>query len=432
MADHVVMSRQAGGPPLMPLRSPEYLAEDLAPHLLAVTGSLFALAMITVFARFYVRIFQMKIFGWDDVMMTISAALSTSCLGLFVKLIALGLGRHAEAFPLKNVFPFFKFIYFYSILIIFAYSFIKLSIGFFLLRLADRTKWRPFLIGVLVFIGCFTIGSTFAIIFQCTPVAAGWDYNLRPPTGDGKCYDATIFKNVGVFNSSVNIATDLLFALIPIPMVWKLQVNLRTRIGLAIVLSLGLFASAVAIYKTPMQANFFKETDWSGHGAWYYIWQQVEMNVGIIAANLPTLKPLFANFFGHMRTFTKGRSTGSRSGPGLSGPFKSNGYYKHNDERHMGTGVQSSYAMRDISGATESKKKDSYDEILVLGKESYGVDAGRSRRQSVAGASEESVFVHEGPRSPAGPMSPRSGGLGRNFTITKTTEVRVSKSVERQ
>lgn len=91
---------------------------------------------------------------------------------------------------------------------------------------------------------------------------------------DGKCYDATIFKNVGVFNSSINIATDLLFALIPIPMVWKLQVNVQTRIGLAVILSLGLFASAVAIYKTPMQANFFEELDWSGHGSWYYIWQQ--------------------------------------------------------------------------------------------------------------------------------------------------------------
>lgn len=57
-------------------------------------------------------------------------------------------------------------------------------------------------------------------------------------------------------------------------MVWKLQVNVQTRVGLAVILSLGLFASAVAIYKTPMQANFFKEKDWSGHGAWYYIWQQ--------------------------------------------------------------------------------------------------------------------------------------------------------------
>jgi hypothetical protein len=57
-------------------------------------------------------------------------------------------------------------------------------------------------------------------------------------------------------------------------MVWRLQVNLQTRIGLAVILSLGFFASAVAIYKTPLQYNFFKETDFSGHGSWYYIWQQ--------------------------------------------------------------------------------------------------------------------------------------------------------------
>jgi hypothetical protein len=127
-------------------------------------------------------------------------ALSSTTLGLFLKVIGLGLGKHAEAFPLENIFPFFKVMYFYSIFIIAAYSFIKLSIGFFLLRLADRTKWRPFLIGMLgkltclnfegqatdkqiVFIGVFTIGSTFAIIFQCIPVQAGWDYTLRPPTG---------------------------------------------------------------------------------------------------------------------------------------------------------------------------------------------------------------------------------------------------------
>src|SRR4051794_34326081 len=75
--------------------------------------------------------------------------LSTATLGLFVEVLHLGLGKHAEAFPLENIFPFFKIMYFYSILIISAYSFIKLSIGFFLLRLADRTKWRPFLIGML-------------------------------------------------------------------------------------------------------------------------------------------------------------------------------------------------------------------------------------------------------------------------------------------
>ena len=50
---------------MMPPPSPEYLAENQAPNLLAVTISLYVLATLTVLARFYVRIFMMKIFGWD-------------------------------------------------------------------------------------------------------------------------------------------------------------------------------------------------------------------------------------------------------------------------------------------------------------------------------------------------------------------------------
>ncbi|KAF2829246.1 hypothetical protein CC86DRAFT_464898 [Ophiobolus disseminans] len=397
----------------MPPRSPEYMAENIAPQLLAVEGSLFALSMTAVLLRLYVRGFMLKTFGWDDWMMVVSACLSTACLGLFVHITTLGIGRHAEAFPLENIFPFFKVMYFYSITVIAAYSFIKLSIGFFLLRLADRTRWRPFLIGCLVFISVFTIGSTFAIIFQCSPVRAGWDYTLRPPTpgGNAKCIDPTVFKNVGVFNSSINIATDLLFALIPIPMVWRLQINLQTRIGLAVILSLGLFASAVAIYKTPMQANFFKELDWSGKGAWYYIWQQVEMHVGIIAACLPTLKPLFANFFDSIRTFTKGRSTGSNA---ISAPFQSHGYIKHNDAQG-----QNSFAMKNMSEGSQSQPRSPYDEEDVLAKGTYSVTTSggrRDRRQSRSGESDESILSHD-----------RPAGLTRGRGIVKTSEVEVRR-----
>jgi hypothetical protein len=49
----------------MPPRSPEYMAENIAPQLLAIEGTLFAIAMSAVFLRFYVRIFMLKIFGWD-------------------------------------------------------------------------------------------------------------------------------------------------------------------------------------------------------------------------------------------------------------------------------------------------------------------------------------------------------------------------------
>ncbi|KAH7395060.1 hypothetical protein DE146DRAFT_633419 [Phaeosphaeria sp. MPI-PUGE-AT-0046c] len=452
MAHHLLFSRQFPGAPPSPPRSPEYLAENIAPRLLAIEITLFTLSICAILMRFYVRIFMLKMFGWDDWMMVISACLSTICFGLFLYLIHLGLGKHSEAFPMENFPKWFKVMYFYSISIISAYSFIKLSIGFFLLRLADRTRWRPFLIGMLghvkrrsnipkmfclsrneehpgkkwsdnrtqchpsgipgVFLVVFTIGSVFAIIFQCIPVRAGYDFALRPPTGTAKCYAGEIFKNIGVFNSSINIATDLIFALIPIPMVWRLQVNLRTRIGLAIILSLGLFASGVAIYKTPMQYNFFKETDFSGQGAWYYIWQQVEMHIGILAACLPTLKPLFATFFGQIRTFTKGRSNGSN---GISTPFKSSGYVKQDDAYG-----NSSFALKDMSDGSQSQPRSPYDEDVVLGKDLYTVKTNvgrRARRQSDAGESDESILGH-GNR--------RSDGL-RGMAIVRTTEVSVTR-----
>ena len=75
--------------------------------------------------------------------------LSVACLGFFIKVISLGVGKHAAAVDPANILPILSYMYFYSICIIFAYSFIKLSIGFFLLRLADRTNWRKFLQGTL-------------------------------------------------------------------------------------------------------------------------------------------------------------------------------------------------------------------------------------------------------------------------------------------
>jgi hypothetical protein len=62
--EYHLISRQSGGQPGPP-RSPSYLAENIAPRLLAVEGTLFTVAMSAVLMRFYVRIFMLKMFGWD-------------------------------------------------------------------------------------------------------------------------------------------------------------------------------------------------------------------------------------------------------------------------------------------------------------------------------------------------------------------------------
>jgi hypothetical protein len=143
------------------------------------------------------------------------------------------------------------------------------------------------------------------------------------------------------------------------------------------------------------------------------------MHVGIIAACLPTMKPLFANFFGQVRSIaTKGRTNGST---GLnSTPFRSKGYVKQSDQ-HTGN----SFAMKSMSEGSQSIGRDPYGEGTALSKDTYTVEAGRGksdfgRLESQNRESDDSIANYEaryGPRR----TSPRA------LTIIRTTEVAISR-----
>jgi hypothetical protein len=112
----------------------------------------------------------------------------------------------------------------------------------------------------------------------------------------------------------VNITTDFILALVPIPLIWKLQLNLQARISLVAILSLGLFAAVAGIIKQT-NANGFRDPEPYIKDA-YTIWNFIELYVGIVAASLPALKPLFSWFYATARGMTKGtRGTGLGSTP---------------------------------------------------------------------------------------------------------------------
>lgn len=98
------------------------------------------------------------------------------------------------------------------------------------------------------------------LIWQCVPVNGAWDAAVRADPNT-TCWSNSTFAAIGLFNSCVNCITDFLFAILPIPIIIKLQVNLRTKITLAVVLSFGYFACAAGIVKAIKQHGFFAETD---------------------------------------------------------------------------------------------------------------------------------------------------------------------------
>jgi hypothetical protein len=78
----------------------------------------------------------------------------------------------------------------------------------------------------------------------------------------------------------VNISADFLLALLPIHLVWQLQLNKRTKISLIFVLSFGLFACVAAIMKVRLT-----KTVMSGPNRFVYdecsLWNTIEQMLAL-------------------------------------------------------------------------------------------------------------------------------------------------------
>lgn len=68
-------------------------------------------------------------------------------------------------------------------------------------------------------------------------------------------------------------------------------------------LSLGIFAAVAAIVKAEIQKVILSDPDPFVHDL-FTLWRFIEFDVGIIAASLPALKPLFNWFLGSVRSLT--------------------------------------------------------------------------------------------------------------------------------
>jgi hypothetical protein len=108
----------------------------------------------------------------------------------------------------------------------------KISLLLFYVRIFCIRKFQilAYLVGSLV----LAIGITvfFQTIFQCSPIAYGWDQSVGP----GTCIDQTIFYR---YISPFNVLTGILILVMPLPLVWKLQAPKAQKIGLTAVFLLG-------------------------------------------------------------------------------------------------------------------------------------------------------------------------------------------------
>ncbi|KAK7946262.1 uncharacterized protein PG986_010583 [Apiospora aurea] len=384
-------------PPTLPPGPSPTAGDSNTDIILSVSGLMMGLSFGIVGLRIWVRQFMIKTLGVDDVVMMAALIAAIGSMVCFVGECETGAGRHFSDLDMTLFPAFLRWQYVHGILLVVGISLVKISIGFFLLRLIQNKWYRRAVIFTQVFIALFTISCVCTLILQCVPPDATFAL-VRPPTA--KCFDQATFTNIGIFNGAVNIMTDAVFVLLPIPMILKLQVNNRTKATLIVALSL-------APNSTPASSR----------------------------PPLPTLRPLFKSLLEttsrHMRSH--GYTYGSRYGPGgrksgsaalglgssstggitRSGTLRSVGYRRHSNP------TDDLYAlnMMDSLGGRHSNNKSSDTHVLGMG---LGVGMGYNARIT---SHDASTTLGGGDSSEECILPPPPPGA-----ITKRTEVVIQES----
>jgi len=290
------LARQA--PPPLPMISPEFAAEDHGKRILAITGTITGVSLAVVVLRVYVRAVMLKTLGSDDYTMMAAMLFAAGVFICFVEEVRLGVGHHTSAIFSDPVLSaqfsrILQVSWIHNLFNLAAIFFVKISVGLFLYRLVQGTVYKRFILSIMVFLLIFTLACLGTLVFQCLPVRAIWEVELQPPFGNARCYSISVYRSIGLFYGSINIFTDVLFASLPIPVILSLQVNPRTKASLIAILSIGYFACIASIVREVLLASFFNNMDTFFNDT-FVIWTAVEANVGILAACLPALRPLFA------------------------------------------------------------------------------------------------------------------------------------------
>lgn len=72
-------------------------------------------------------------------------------------------------------------------------------------------------------------------IFQCSPVEAQWDFTIQP----AKCVSGDSFVAAAYSISVMTILSDWLYAIMPIFMIWSVQMTVQKKLTVSFILSLG-------------------------------------------------------------------------------------------------------------------------------------------------------------------------------------------------
>ncbi|KAL7783254.1 hypothetical protein V8C37DRAFT_413768 [Trichoderma ceciliae] len=245
---------------------------------------------ITVGLRLWLRITS-RSFGYDDWATCVA-------FGVFVIFCAFEFRALSYGYGAKDIQPGYdptlaaEFFVIAQLLYIIAQLAAKISVALVLYRIATIAPLvRRVLVGSMVILTIVSVVAIFIFGFQCRPISVAWG------VGTGTCLPGSTVANVAYAVSAADILFSWLYAILPVYLLWRVQISTRTKLVVSILLGFG----AVSCIATILRLNYAVLVSQVPSTASAQavnlllaatIYSATEVGLAIFCASLAALKPL--------------------------------------------------------------------------------------------------------------------------------------------
>ncbi|KAI1211405.1 uncharacterized protein F4807DRAFT_458979 [Annulohypoxylon truncatum] len=260
-----------------------------------ILWSLFAITTIIVVLRVICRLRYARLqrtgLGLDDYITIFCLILSLVVTVLITIATGYGLGRHSYELEDGQRRIALEYNVIINAILIWQFSLPKFAIIAILKRILNYGTRTAVLFWTL---GITSQACIFAVSVwwfkQCDPIEFGWDKSIK----GGTCADVRIMINLAYFTSAYSAFLDIFFAFYPIPFIMRLNMPLRSRIGVASALSLSSLAFVASVIKLSALGEAFaiSAEDPTLPVPHLDILGMSEGYILMICSSLPTLGPL--------------------------------------------------------------------------------------------------------------------------------------------
>ncbi|KAI7786786.1 CFEM domain-containing protein [Diaporthe eres] len=219
----------------------------------------------------------------DDLFQILGAIVMIPLLAIAIMVSIEGLGKHIYDIDFKHSYTdVFKYYYLTEVIYHVHSTLIKLCMLFLYIRIFPDRLTKSLAYGGIAFLVISQVVVTFLTIFQCRPVQAVYDLEIK----EKQCLSIT---NIAISGTAFNIAAELMIFAIPIPVVSSLQMSRSKKVGIIFLFSVGLIVIGVASVRAPTLTKLSDHRDITRTLAPTFIWSCAELTASNIVITLPAV-----------------------------------------------------------------------------------------------------------------------------------------------